>query len=139
MAEMNLALKRMWFTSKSTGGILEIDGEFECFTLEDKDRELEKGGEKIPGQTAIPRGKYRVIVNFSRRFGRALPLLLNVPQFEGIRIHAGNTDRDTEGCILVGKSAMADYLGQSKLALEALLLKIFTALDEKKEIWISIS
>lgn len=57
---------------------------------------------KIPGRTAIPMGNYRVIINFSQRFQKHLPLLLDVPGFQGIRIHAGNTHEDTEGCILIG-------------------------------------
>ena len=75
-----------------------LDGRFGVLHLEDVVRQ----GEKVPGQTAIPEGIYTVQITFSNRFKRDLPLLLNVPNFEGIRIHPGNTDADTEGCILVG-------------------------------------
>ena len=82
---MHLVLKRQPSTSKSTSGALSIDGKFECFTLEDVVR-----AKKSAGQTAIPAGTYKVIINQSNRFKRLLPLLLNVPGFEGVRIHTGN-------------------------------------------------
>lgn len=78
-------------------GELTIDGVHQCFTLEDKVRE-----KKIFGKTAIPPGRYEVTVSFSNHFQKKLPLLMNVPNFEGVRIHSGNTAKDTEGCILVG-------------------------------------
>jgi hypothetical protein len=94
---VELRLTRKEFTDRSTIGELHVNGVFECFTLEDTVRPV-----KIKGETAIPEGRYEVVVNFSERFQRPLPLLLNVPNFEGVRIHPGNTDKDTEGCILVG-------------------------------------
>lgn len=136
---MEISLKRTYFTEKSTIGVLTVNHHFECFSLEDKDRQLESGGEKIYGKTAIPRGRYRIIVDLSQRFGRTLPRLLSVPNFEGIRIHAGNTTEDTDGCILTGQTIGFDFVGQSKLALESLMIKIFNALDLKEEVWISIS
>ena len=90
---MELTLTRTDFTNDSTIGELSVNGKFECFTLEDKVRPV-----KIKGMTAIPAGAYEVVINFSERFQRPLPLLLNVPNFDGIRIHAGNTAKDTEGC-----------------------------------------
>lgn len=77
-----------------------------CFTLEDKVREVQGrpvSDWKLPGMTAIPMGNYRVIISYSNRFQKHLPLLLDVPGFAGIRIHAGNTHHDTEGCILLGQ------------------------------------
>ena len=94
---MNLFLQRIAQTPDYTIGRLEIDGKFFCHTLEDPVRE-----EKIAGKTAIPEGIYEVVVNHSPKFKRELPLLLDVPDFEGIRIHRGNTAKDTSGCILVG-------------------------------------
>jgi hypothetical protein len=96
---MELKVLRKELTARSTIGELHVDGKFECFTLEDAVRPV-----KIKGVTAIPAGAYEVVVNFSQRFQRPLPLLLNVPNFDGVRIHAGNTDADTEGCPLVGKT-----------------------------------
>ena len=82
-----------------TIGSLLLDGDYFCDTLEDPVR-----GAKMPGITAIPAGRYKVIVNRSPRFGRDLPRLLDVPGFEGILIHRGNTAKDTAGCILVGEN-----------------------------------
>jgi hypothetical protein len=111
----------------STIGELAVDGAFECFTLEDAVRPV-----KIKGITAIPAGSYEVVVSFSERFKRPLPLLLNVPNFDGIRIHPGNTARDTEGCILVGKTKDKDLVGSSRDAFGSLLEKIQAALAQEK-------
>src|SRR5689334_1352299 len=91
---MNLQLLRQQFTTDSTIGSLYIDGEFECFTLEDTVR---APGIKIAGATAIPSGTYEVTIDLSARFGRMMPHVLDVPMFKGIRIHPGNTAKDTEG------------------------------------------
>ena len=99
---MNLLLLRRDFTDKSTIGLLYVGQVFQCYALEDPDRKLEDGGEKIPGKTAIPRGKYRIIIDWSNRFKRELPRLLDVPNYVGVRIHPGNGPDDTEGCILPG-------------------------------------
>ena len=80
-----------------------MDGKYFCDTLEDRCRDLDKE-KKVMNETAIPEGTYEVIVNVSARFKRKLPLLLDVPHFSGIRIHRGNTDKDTSGCILVGEN-----------------------------------
>ena len=82
---MKLLLKRLHKTQNSTIGELYVDGKFECYTLEDVERK-----EKIYAKTAIPKGTYQVIINMSNRFKKLMPLLLNVPNFEGVRIHTGN-------------------------------------------------
>src|SRR4051794_1532912 len=107
---MDLKVIRKQFTDKSTIGDLFINDQFECFTLEDVVRPV-----KIKGMTAIPAGIYEVVINFSERFRKLLPLLLNVPTFDGIRIHPGNTDKDTEGCILVGQMKQKDSIGNSRV------------------------
>jgi len=116
---MNLTLYRKWFTDISTTGVLFIDGEFFCYTLEDKVREG-----KVYGKTAIPYGEYDVVVTYSPRFQKNMPLLKNVPNFEGVRIHTGNTANDTEGCILVGKSKGYDFIGGSRNAFNELMERI---------------
>jgi hypothetical protein len=115
--------------------MLTFDGEFICFTLEDVVRGV---GEKIPGDTAIPEGRYRIIVNHSPHFGRDLPLLLKVPNFEGVRIHSGNTAKDTEGCILVGRRRVPGALQESRLAFESLFSLIQAAIRNGEEVWIEI-
>jgi hypothetical protein len=94
---------------------------------------------KVPGKTAIPSGMYKVVITPSARFKRPMPLLLNVPNFEGIRIHWGNTDADTEGCILVGRTQKPpDFIGESRLAFDALFPKIKAALDSGNTVTLSV-
>ncbi len=102
---MQLQLIRKVFTDQSTIGELFVNGAFECFTLEDKVRPV-----KIKRETAIPAGTYEVAVTFSNKFQKFLPLLLDVPNFDGIRIHTGNTAKDTLGCILVGQGKGVDSI-----------------------------
>lgn len=100
---MKLLLERRYKKPGYTVGRLYMDGVFLCDTLEDRVRDLSRE-KKIAGKTAIPAGCYEVIVNISPKFKRKLPRLLNVPGFEGILIHRGNTPEDTAGCILVGEN-----------------------------------
>lgn len=107
-----------------------MDGEVLCSTLEDMVRET---GVKIERETAIPVGRYEVIINFSTRFQRPMPLLLNVPGFTGIRIHSGNTEKDTEGCILVGKQTEATWvISNSRATFSVIFKKIEDALKKGK-------
>ena len=119
---MVITVKRLYKTDTSVIGELLVNGIFECFTLEDVEREV-----KIKGETAIPKGTYKVIINASHRFKRLLPLLINVPNFEGVRIHSGNSNHDTEGCILVGQTINKNYIGQSRKAFEKLFKKMQAA------------
>ena len=127
---MKIEVKRLYKTENSTIGELTIDGKFECYTLEDKERVV-----KIKGETAISKGTYKVIINQSNRFKKPLPLLLNVPNFEGVRIHPGNSNHDTEGCILVGQSISKDYISKSRKAFE----KLFKKMQLAKEITLTIT
>lgn len=135
---MKLRLERTTFTDKSTIGALYVNGVFQCWTLEDKDRRLEEGGEKVYGKTAIPRGAYEIAITYSSRFRRELPLLKSVPQFEGIRIHAGNSDSDTEGCILVGAGIGADRIYNSKVTFDALFSRLDVAYSKGEPITIEV-
>jgi hypothetical protein len=122
---MDIKLRRFEFGTNYTIGKLYVDDVYFCFTLEDKVR---PEGEKVDGQTAIPYGTYSVIIDHSNRFNRDLPHVLNVPGFEGIRIHTGNTDADTEGCILLGTTwAGKDFIGNSKLAFDPFMEKLKAA------------
>lgn len=131
---MEFTLERRKLESTYTMGQLFTDGWFECFTLEDTVRDREK----IQDKTAIPYGRYKVIINMSARFKRLMPLLLNVPGFEGIRIHPGNTAADTSGCILVGKIRGIEMILDSRSAFEPLYLKINAALESEEEVWVNI-
>ena len=130
---MKLLLERQHGTKEYTMGTLKIDGVLFCDTIEDEERK-----EKIYAKTAIPLGKYRIIINRSNRFKRTLPLLVNVPNFEGIRIHAGNTAANTEGCILVGRWLSRGYITKSKDTFEALFKKLNDAFQHDQDIWIEI-
>lgn len=99
---MKLIIKRNLFTPTETLGELSIDGKFFCYTLEDTVRE---NGVKVHGETAIPYGTYKVIVNMSNRFKRLMPLLIDVPNFEGVRLHGGNSHVDSHGCPLIAYKA----------------------------------
>jgi hypothetical protein len=121
----------------STIGKLYIDGKYECFILEDFDR-LSKGRKKIRGITAIPGGTYEISITYSPKFKRKLPVLRNVPGFTGIRIHAGNTAKDTEGCLLPGTTRSEDFVGQSKRAFNKLYRKLERAKREGKTIKIEV-
>lgn len=131
---MELTLARFDATPYRTIGQLGIDGVFAAFTLEDPVHE----GVKIFGETAIPQGRYQVVINRSVRFQRMLPLLLAVPGFSGIRIHAGNTSVDTAGCILVGLNRDVDSILQSQLALAAVQRSIAGALAKGDGVWITV-
>lgn len=124
---MEIHLKRIEFTEESTIGELSVNGVLECYTLEDRVRPV-----KVKGMTAIPAGSHEVVITYSERFKRPLPLLLNVPNFDGIRIHCGNTAKDTEGCILVGKSKKTDFIGSSKIAFDPLFEKLKIAAVKEK-------
>lgn len=130
---MELRLTRFIFNDQCTIGQLEIDDRFECWTLEDVVRPA-----KIYAQTAIPTGRYQVAITRSQRFKRDLPLLLNVPNFAGIRIHAGNTAGHTEGCILVGQIKGQYSIARSRAAFNELFAKMKRAFDRKEPIQIRI-
>ena len=107
---MKLTLKRIALRSTYTIGRLYVDGNYFCDTLEDTVRDLNKNGKfdngekKVYAKTAIPYGTYEIKWTYSPRFKKYTPQLMNVPSFEGIRIHAGNTSTDTEGCLLLGEN-----------------------------------
>lgn len=138
---MTLTLDRKYKLPTYTIGKLYIDGEYFCDTLEDKDRGLtdsmsvsEISKLKIKGETAIPTGKYKVTVTYSNRFKKMMPLINDVKGFEGIRIHSGNTDKDTEGCILVGFNKIKGNVINSRDTYN----KLFSILSKSNNITITI-
>lgn len=121
---MLLEIKRHFKGPQYTIGRLFINGAYECDTLEDTVR---PDGVKIAGQTAIPAGTYPVRITWSPRFKKMLPMLDNVPNFTGVRIHTGNTAQDTEGCILVGYNRVKGRVCDSRAAFRRLFAKLETA------------
>ena len=109
-----------------------------CDTLEPTWRDYTHGGRKVKGRSAIPEGRYAVVISWSPKFGAWLPILLGVPNFSGIRIHAGNTAADTEGCILVGKNKLVGQVVDSRIWLYRLKKKIVEAKDRGEAVWITI-
>ena len=155
---MELIIKRIYKKSTYTIGMLYVNGKYVCDTLEDKDRglcqgmsKLEVSRIKVKNETAIPTGTYEVSLHsVSPRFGSqtfykslcggCVPRLLNVPGFDGILIHCGNTDKDSSGCILVGKNTVVGKVLNSKATFTDLwnkYLSVAKKMGEKVTITIS--
>ena len=128
---MRLEVKRHFKGPFYTIGRLFVNGVYECDTLEDTVR---ADGVKVAGETAIPAGKYPVRITYSPRFKKMLPLLDNVPNFTGVRIHTGNTAKDTQGCILVGYNCVKGCVVDSRAAFKRLFAKLKTASQIELEI-----
>lgn len=153
---MILKLERKWKKPTYSIGRLYIDGVYFCNTLEDRDRMLKKDyslsfimANKVYGETAIPTGTYRVDMNevshkyetvawYNKLCGGKMPRLKEVPGFDGILIHPGNTALDTLGCILVGKNTKVGQLTESRATFEALYKKMRSASDRGESIFIEI-
>lgn len=133
---MEINVRRTEYADTYTIGRMTIDGVYMCYTLEDKVR---PAGVKIQNQTAIPTGKYQVIIDFSPHFQKQMLHVLNVPMFEGIRIHSGNDDADTDGCILVGNTwSGGDWIGSSIQAMNKIFPLISAAINRKEIVFITI-
>ena len=145
MNNMRLELKRKALLPEYTIGSLFINGKLFCNTLEDTVRDLNKDGDlndagegKVYGQTAIPYGTYEVVITYSNRFKKQLPLLENVKGFEGIRIHPGNTKEDSHGCSLVGVNSKKGMVTESKKTFDKLFAILRDAVEMKETIFITI-
>ena len=112
--------------------------EYICDTLEPQWRDYAKGARKIKGKSAIPEGRYPIVITFSPTFKKWLPLLVNVPRFSGIRIHAGNTVKDTQGCILVGENREVGKVLNSRKYVKIVKEKIVEAKNKGEAVWIEI-
>jgi hypothetical protein len=126
---MNLTLKRQPRSDGCTLGELFINGTFFCYSLEPDDQ---------GPHPAIPLGRYRVIITLSQRFGRRLPLVVDVPGRMGIRFHPGNTADDTDGCILLGNSKTENAVGQSRKALGAFQSLLSYELERGQTVWLTV-
>lgn len=133
---MEIVVKRIFTCKDYTIGRLFIDGAYYCDTLEDCDRGLDQGMTdeeirrlKVYGKTAIPTGRYRVVLTYSNRFRKVLPEILNVKGYSGVRIHTGNTPEDTLGCILVGRNTKKGMVTDSRKMFAPLLDRMKKAKD----------
>jgi hypothetical protein len=124
---MHITVQRQFLKDDRTLGELLVDGQHYCWTLEDAVRTR-----KIPNETAIPTGMYEVVVNWSQRFGKPLPMLLNVPNFTAVRFHGGNGPADTEGCILVGAEHDEERIWNCAVASSMLTFRIRNACSSGK-------
>lgn len=132
---MELSVTRQPSEGGATIGEMLMDGEHCCYTLEDQ---IRPDGEKVYGKTAIPAGRYRVVIDMSNRFRCLMPHVLDVPGFEGIRIHTGNTDADTDGCVLLGITRGTNTIGQSRMAFAPFFERLQAALQDGGECWLTI-
>ena len=130
---MKIKLIREYLGNEFTEGKLFINDRFECYTIEDKDRLLElNGADKVYGETAIPRGNYRLVISYSARFYKPLIEVKDVSGFSGVRIHSGNSSEDTEGCIIIGSVNNKNddnWVGGSRVAYIQLHQKVKEALE----------
>ena len=135
---MKLTLKRIALRSTYTIGRLYVDCNYFCDTLEDTVRDLNKnckfdnGEKKVYGKTAIPYGTYEIKWTYSPRFKKYTPQLMNVPSFEGIRIHAGNTSADTEGCLILGENKQVGKVLNSRATINKFYPIIKKACSKEK-------
>ena len=142
---MEIRLHRKYLKKGYSIGIIYVDGQRICETLEDTDRGLaiwrtleDNKARKIKGETAIPVGVYEVLWTYSPRFKKMLPLLKDVPAFEGIRIHAGNRAKDTEGCILCGRNTEVGTVTNSRYWTNKVNGMIEKAIKNKEQVFIKI-
>lgn len=139
---MKLTLRRIAFRDTYTIGKLYIDGVYFSDTVEDKDRGLDDSmtveeilKRKVYGETAIPYGTYEVQITYSPKYKKMMPLLLNVKGYSGIRIHSGNTAKDSLGCLIVGRNTKVGMVTESRVTYN----KLFAIIKEAKELSIKIT
>ncbi len=137
---MEMTLTRIAKRKDYTIGKLDIDGNYFCDTLEPTWRDIGPGrpGRKVRGKTAIPEGRYPVVITYSPKFKRWLPLLLHVPKFEGVRVHEGNEAKDTEGCVLVGENLLPGRVLDSRRWLVLLKYRISRAKERGEGVWLTV-
>lgn len=143
---MEIKLKRIYFSPTYTIGKLYINGIYKTDTIEDVNRDLNFDGDlsdlnekKVMHKTAIPFGTYKVAVTMSARFKRLLPILFNVPNFEGIRIHNGVDETSSSGCIIVGENKEKGKVTNSRYWMNYLTDEIIACQNKKEKITILIT
>ena len=141
LKKMKIKLVRIAFKETYTIGKLYVDGVYFCDTIEDKDRGLDDSmtvreilNKKVKGETAIPTGHYNIEITYSPKYKRMMPLLIGVKGYSGIRIHSGNTSKDTEGCLLVGKNTKVGMVLESRNTYQ----RLFAMMQGQKSITIDI-
>jgi hypothetical protein len=139
---MKLRLVRKYRKETYTIGKLYVDGVYFCDTIEDKDRGLDDSmglaeimTKKRYGETAIPYGTYKVEITYSPKYKRLMPEIKNVKGYSGIRIHSGNTAKDTLGCLIVGKNTQVGMVSESRKTYN----KLFALMKDAKDIVIEIT
>ena len=134
---MKIEVNRIFKGLNYTIGELSVNNNYVCDTLEDRVR---PEGEKVYGETAIPAGTYTVVLSYSNRFKKVMPEIQNVPNFTGVRIHCGNSSKDTEGCLLVGKwdGKTENWISDSKNSYNKLYPLLEEAFNKKENITITI-
>lgn len=142
---MEIRVKRIARKDGYTIGRMSLNGSYFCDTLEDTDRGLKSTmseeeilSKKRKGITAIPTGEYDVILTFSPKFKRVLPLLLNVPGYQYIRVHHGNLPSSTDGCLLVGENKVKGQIVNSRATLEKLMSVLLECEKKKEKVTITI-
>lgn len=134
---MEITVKRIYFRDTYTIGVIQVNGKYQMDTLEPHAINWQKE-KKVAGKTAIPEGRYRVQIAFSKTFKRKMPYLMNVPNFVGIMIHTGNTAKNTRGCILVGKNTAVGMVTESRIHFKRLYAQIEEAIDSGEEVWVTV-
>lgn len=134
---MKLKIERKYLKEDYTIGKLFINNVYFCDTLEDKVRNLPKEP-KVYGQTAIPYGTYEIKMMYSTKFKKNMPYLLNVPYFQRIMVHFGNSAQDSLGCVLVGKNKIKGKVVESKATFDKLYIRINEAIQNNEKVTIEI-
>ena len=142
---MEIKLIRKYYQAKYTIGRLYVNNRFFSDCLEPPSLHLTERSAlgtiliaKYKGYRAIPTGRYRILITRSRRFGRWLPLLMNVKGFEGIRIHAGNKPEDTRGCILLGFNHRKGYVLDSTRCVLTLVKMMTEAMEKGEKVFVMV-
>ncbi len=134
---MHIKVTRDVFTDLTTTSKVEVNGKFQCYFLEDKDRKLEVDSTaKVYGRSCIPRGTYDLVIDYSPKYQTEMPHILDVPGFKGIRIHPGNWHTDTEGCPLPGIRRSKDMVQRSKAAFDSLFSLLIDAEEREEKVTI---